>query len=841
MAGIKVPQHEIFKISTNKLKHSKWDLTISRKEAFANEELVPLFQGEIFRAISRIVKSNKIDYTQYIMSLESNSDKDFLRACKKGFKVNGKKFKRFVGTTGGLKNNTVLFVSDDIYDELYEISECGRDKNVPIIPAKLEAYRALFCSASQRIVSPNKILVVSDCITQYFDDVIEIDNGGDGIEPTMKVLKNELLENNASDGYNLCTIQYMKKVAKAIGLNYIPNGVCLRNAWLKGMLYPFPIVEFFDKYMNGNYIVKDIWGNDTDIREVEMIITESSLKLWSSYNSVQDYVDNYKKYGYDFSVTKISPHKLEDERAVNYQYLQSYDFSDDDIKELCEPTVKFLKDSMCGDYESTLNFLGINGNLKDNSWQQALGVSEYMLNDPYIIDSVHRMIKKKISDAKIGKLIVNGNYQIISGDPFALMQHICGLKITGILKAGEIYSSYWNEKNIDEVCVYRSPMTNHNNIRKCNINHSEEAKYWYQYMDNIMIINSFDSFWMAENGADADGDLCYSTDNSVLLKNYKSLMPLMCTQRKAEKIIPTEEDIIKSNLNGMGNKVGQITNRATSMMDVQANFPKDSKEWNIMAYRIACGQLYQQDEIDKIKGIKAKPMPRYWFSIKDCVDDEQRLLCSNKKPYFFIYNYDYIKKEYNDYVVSVQSKCLRKFEITLEELLTKQNLTIEEADFIKSYYKNMTVGLGECSMNKICWYIEKEFEGYKLSLKHSGRFDYNKLKYPKKRCTEEHRKGLKFLCDEYVKQVALYKKEQELKKESSGECHTEQTKAERKFMREDYAKSAKEVCPNDEERLNIVLDMCYGCKNNRQFCWDVVGDLIIKRLEELKNNGELYI
>ena len=97
------------------------------------------------------------------------------------------------------------------------------------------------------------------------------------------------------------------------------------------------------------------------------------------------------------------------------------------------------------------------------------------------------------------------------------------------------------------------------------------------------------------------------------------------------------------------------------------------------------------------------------------------------------------------------------------------------------------------------------------------------------------------MCDQYVKQVALYKQEQELKKESSGETRTEESKKERKFMREDYACSAKEICPNDEERLNIILDMCYGCKNNRQFCWDVVGDLIIRRLEELENNGELYI
>lgn len=841
MAGIKVPQHEIFKINTNKLKSHKWDLTITRKEAFLNKELVPLFQGEIFRAISNIAKTSKIDYTQYIMALEVNSNKDFLRACNKGFKINGKFFKRFVGTTGGLKNNTVLFVSDDIYDRLYEISECGRDITVPIIPAKLEAYRALFCSASQRIVNPRKILVVSDCITHYYDDIIKIDSSGEGIEPTIEILNNELLENNASDGYNLCTIEYMGKVAQSLGLKYIPNGVCLRNAWLKGMLYPFPIIDFFDKYMNGNYIVEDIWGDKIDIREVEMIITESSLKLWKSYKSADDYMEKCKKYGYSFSVTKICSHRLEDQRAVNYQYLQSYNFSDEDIVELCEPTVKFLKDSMCGDYGSTLKFLGINGNLNDNSWQQALATSDYMLNDPYIIDSVHRMIKKKIDDAKIGKLIVDGNYQIASGDPFILMQHICGLSETGILKENEVYSEYWNNKNVSEICVFRSPMTNHNNIRKCRLNNTEEARYWYQYMNNIMIINAWDSFCMAENGEDFDGDLNYSTNNRVLLDRFEQLMPLMCAQRKVEKVIPTEDDIIKSNLNGMGNKVGQITNRATNMMDIKAGLEYNSEDWNTMNYRIMCGQLYQQDELDKIKGIIAKPMPRYWFSIKDCENEGQRKLCANKKPYFFIYNYDYVKKEYKDYMKSIESKCLRKFGFSLEELLNKDTKTDIEQEFITKYHDNLPVGMGQCSMNRICWYTEKQLEGYKLSLKHSGLFDYNKLKYAGKRCSEKHRDGLKFLCDEYVKQVASYKKAQELKKESSGECHSEQKKVERKFMKDDYAKSAKEICPNDEERLNIVLDMCYGCKNNRQFCWDVVGDLIIKRLEELKDDDELYI
>ena len=155
-----------------------------------------------------------------------------------------------------------------------------------------------------------------------------------------------------------------------------------------------------DKYNNGNYLIEDIWGNTQDIRECEIITTESSFKLWQSYSSIEDYMEKYKKNGFEFSVTKIAPQVLEDEREVNYQYLQSYDFSDEDIKELCEPTVQYLKKAMCGDYESTLKFLGINDTLNDKSWKQGLLVNECMMKDSYVIDSVHRIIKKKIDEAK---------------------------------------------------------------------------------------------------------------------------------------------------------------------------------------------------------------------------------------------------------------------------------------------------------------------------------------------------------------------------------------------------------------------------------------------------------
>lgn len=832
MAGIKVPQHEIFKIGTSKLKYYKWDLHITKKEAFLCDELIPLFQGEEFRAIAKILNKNPkyIDYTKYLFALYVDKKSDFKRAnSKRGFKINGIKFKRFVGTTGGLKGDTVLYVNEEIYEELYEVSECGRNKDIPFIPAKLEAYRALFCSASQPILSPNKILVVKDCIIKYKDTVINLDDS-DVIEPTREVLKDIDLENNISDGFSLCTIDFMKKISEKLELDYIPSGVCLRNAWFKGMLYPFPILEFIETYNNNNYMIEDIWGNIQDIRECEMITTESSLKLWKCYNSIEDYMTKYKDNGFDFSVTKISPKKLDDIREVNYQYLQSYDFDENDIKELCQPTIDYLKKSMCGDYNSTIEFLGIDGNLNDNSWQQALFTNKYMLNDPYIIDSVHRMIKKKIDDAKIGKLRIGGNYQIASGDPFALMQSICGLETTGLLNANECYSKYWNDKNEKEVVIFRSPMTSHNNIRKCQLANNDNLSYWYQYMDTIIIINGFDSFCMAENGCDYDSDILYSTNNKVLLNKHIVLPAIQCVQRNAEKIIPTEEDIILSNLNGMDNKVGSITNKVTNMKEVQSRFQKGSDEYKEMEYRMECGQLYQQNELDKIKGIVFKPMPRKWYSIKDCETEFDKTLCANRKPYFFIYIYDYVKKEYNDYIKLNQNKCIKTFGIKLEELLSKENKTKEEEDFIYWYNRKMPIGFGDCSMNKICNYVEQEFDKYKSSLKSNGMFDYNLLKV-KRRCTEEHRNKLFELSQEYVKKISQFKVN---KNEDLLDQEDEDFFNNRDNFKNHYYNIAKEICPNDEERMNICLDLCYGYKNNRQFCWDIVGELIIKRLEEIK-------
>lgn len=816
MAGITVPQYDIFKINTAKLGYYNWDLTISKHEAFLCGEIVSLFEGQEFRLISLILDRpiESIDFSNYILIAEVANKADFKRITTKGFMVNGILFKRFVGTPNGLKHNTLLFVNAEILEELNRRCDCGR-KEIPIIPSKLEAYKSLSCSASQPICAPKGVLVVPDCITHIVEDVINIDDSSDLPEPDVQFIKNKEIENTVSDGFSLCTIDYMKRVAKSLELDYVPGGVCLRNAWFKGMLYPFPIMEFFEKYYDSNTVV-DIWGDEHDIHDIEMITTESSLKLWKAYESINDYIRLTKENGYTWAVTKISPKELDYQRELNYQYLQSYEFNDEDIEKLCAPTVKYLKDALCGDYESTIKFLGITSGADPNTWQQALYEAPFMLEDPFIIDSVYRMIRKKIDQAKIGRILVQGNYQIASGDPYALMQSVCGLNVTGLMRAGECYSSFWNDMSQDEVVVFRSPMTSHNNIRKLRVVNTEESKYWYQYMDTIFIVNAFDTTCQALNGMDWDSDIIFSTNNDVLKKRYRKLPCILCVQRKVEKIIPSESDIIKSNLDGMGNQVGTITNRITAMMEVLSRFDKGTPEYNTLQKRIETGQLLQQNEIDKLKGIVAKPMPKYWYDLHKCETDFDKSICVDKKPYFMIYVYDDYKSKYNRYIKESNKTQLLKFGDT----------GTPSEEFLEYKESRNPFGMGPCAMNRICWYIEQQFKGCLSKLKKASNFDYRVLRYDVPYSSDLKVK-MQQLANEYAATV-----HENIKK--NDETSREDGANKKRLIQKHYRDQAAKLIPNDKERYNVILDLYYSNMINRQFCWDTVGELIIKRIRELQ-------
>uniref|UniRef100_UPI0018AB6E68 RNA dependent RNA polymerase n=1 Tax=Flavonifractor plautii TaxID=292800 RepID=UPI0018AB6E68 len=661
----------------------------------------------------------KPDYLCVIMDRE----KDYIRACK-GFTINGIRYHRLLGTNGGVKNETIVFVSDRHGDELRKRIDNGRDLGKEMVAAKLEAYKALTCSASIPVSMPNGVLVVNDCETKFPADIIYINDEMDG-EPFMEERPSTIVELNESDGYGIMLPSLADRWASEIGIDYRPSGVNTRFAWEKGMVFCFDFLEFANT-VAGNYIVKDAWGDERDIRDVELILTTSMVKLWDSYDSCEHYLQNCIENRYTFGIAKVCPRALESERNLNYQFIQSYSLTDEDIDELIAPTMNEISDILYADYQKTVLFLKGMGLNEDNvesiedDYVKALMIDPNMIDDPYIQSKIFQLIKNRINEAKVGVIKVHGNYSIVSGDPYSLCQSVFGLEVTGILKSGEIYNGYWADHGADQLACFRAPMTCHNNIRAVTVNRSNEAKRWYKYMNTCTVFNSWDTAAHALNGMDKDGDLVMLTDNRVLVENLHPLPALMCVQRKAKKKIVQEEDFIRANIDSFGDDIGKTTNRITAMFEVQARYPENSEEYKILDYRIKCGQLFQQNAIDKAKGIIAKPMPREWFdrhyalAIED--PNKRRIYLSilaDKKPYFMRYIYPDLMKHYNTYIKNTNKKAQREFSISVEEMLEKEpdELSEREREFIHYYLACMPVGISDCVTNRICRRFERAFDG----------------------------------------------------------------------------------------------------------------------------------
>ena len=788
------------------------------------------------------------DYMMVVFDKKSHYDR-----ARKGFVITvdgiSTTYRRLIGTANSIKKNTIIFVNVDVYDKLMWHMNNGRNMNKPVIPAKLEAYLALSCSGSIPIREFPKIMVVKDCITHaVIPEMIHLDYTDLNIEePIMETRYNQEIEINGSDGFGLMTPEFSKKVNAELGGD--PNECVTFNsrcAFTKGMLVPFDFVAFAEKKAGGNYFVEDVWGNIQDVRKFDIILTESMLKLWDSYSSCEDYVNNCKEHGYDFCIAKTAPHELDSQQTSNYQFLQDYtNLTDEDINELVSPTVNYIKDALGMDWRKLLIYMCGKG-LDEKTYEYADPVAKSIMvcpeivNDKYVRSRIEKMIAKTIKDAKIGVLQFHGNFQIITGDPYCLAESIFNLPKKGLLKCGEAYSKYWVDRNVELVTAFRAPMIVHNNVGQLKITHNEEIDYWYQYIKSTIVLNNFSDICIRECGCDYDSDTFMTTDNRILVEKYRHLPAIDCVSIKPDKTIPTEDDFVKSEKAGFNDQIGAITNKGTGQKSMQAAYSPDSEEYKILGYRAICCVQLQQSKIDAVKGAWSRPAPKHWVDNKANIvhdGDSEEIIRKKqlnsklvvKKPMFFIFNYDYLHKEYTKYIKNVNANSQLRFGKSLNELLSMSELSDEEREFVNNYYKYLPVDCSPGVINRICWKIEEEFRN--TDVLPDANFDYHLLT-SNATYTKSEFKAIEELYREYICTIRNIKKNYAMRNDNSAE---DDMVADLFLTKELWKEKCLSICNNEKVLTNILLEICYNSGNSKSMVWDVCGDQIVKNLLE-KNN-----
>lgn len=756
-------------------------------------------------------------------------------------------YKRFLSTSSSIKKSEIFYVNELYIDELMKRVNNGRNE-VAFVPAKLSAYMALTMSASNPVTNTPNVLVINDVETKFKTSVIEMD-GSKQEEPIMKQIDNYEMRLNASDGFGFITKEFADVWAKDLNLDYTPSGFVTRNSFLKGVLLPFPINEFASEFAN-SYNVKDVWGKEWDVRNVDIILTTSMLKLTNSYDSWEHYYNCCLENGYTFSVTKQTPKKLDMERTTNYQFIQSLELSDKDIYNFIKPSIDEIKNIKGSDWREALVYLrgttlNEDSDVIRDDYTTAMMIDPRIINDSYVRQSINNMIKKKIDDCKKGTIKVRGNYQMVTIDPFVLAQHIFGLEVRGLLKENEYYSDFWNRHNVDHVVAMRAPQVSYNNIAQFHFKITDEMKKWYRYLDNMMIINAWDATCARMSGMDCDGDVCFTTDNEYILKGTKRFsLPVVCLQNSSEKIMCKEKDFVGADkilISGNFDDVGITTNRATSIENIKSRFEYGSKEWLELDYRVQACIQKSQDSIDVAKGVKIEyGFPKSWINrkhnvvLEDDNDDVKRdknfnnSLIADKKPYFFIYVYPHIKSEFVKLKLRENKRCMRKYGKTLDEVLNNQE-SQEEVDTVKYYNLKKPVDESPSLMNKIAWFVENEFSNFKLLKTNSN--ESKMLLKSDKVYKKAHYNAVLPLYNEYVKQMKDFYSKCNF---TSYDYHDKTLNREEMLF--NLRDKALSICNNKEDLCNIIIDICYSSdKKSKHLAWAICGDQIIKNLLN-KNN-----
>ena len=383
------------------------------------------FTDEVKRQISII--NGKIDDMLFMpeyVSVVINNINHYKKIIKDGLYINGYRYVRLMCSAGQARVNTVILIREDFEAEVKRRLKCGA-KEVKITKNKYNAYFALSSSSTYLIPKPN-VLLINDCERTMAKDVDWIEKiPQDEKSPLSNnervITTKKELEFNFFDGCGAVSVEFAQRVAAELDIDYIPSAFCVRCAYVKGMVFVIDFKKFAQE--NNIHHVNDLYGNSQKIDDIDIILTKSQFKLYNAYDSIEDYDRLCNENHFLWGVTKLTPKYDDNFFRSNYQFCQAIDLrKEEDVEELCQPTVDWLNGVANNDVNYTLLYLL--GKLCDNpdtdfsnimnltsdNIAKALLLNPDMINEEYIKSTITYSINKKIRESYLGKLILNGNF-----------------------------------------------------------------------------------------------------------------------------------------------------------------------------------------------------------------------------------------------------------------------------------------------------------------------------------------------------------------------------------------------------------------------------------------------
>ena len=417
-----------------------------------------------------------------------NSIAHLMDLVKHGLNMNGIHYVPFFAGSSDIRNGASAWIDVDIHAMIGKWAMCGlQTKDLNIAVNKYAAYIGLLMSSTRKFkdvygnaLDIRRVCVVKDVFVEVADTVDFISNGtlNTGLQETVKV--------NAFDGAS-----YIRPECT--------GGRCstLRAPWVKALAVPVDFLGFAKEH-GLSTIIKDYWGNDVDLDDIDLILTESCFKMAGQYKDFDQYQTAFEELGHEIRVCveEHAPRK----KAMPYQQLQTLVGGDqqDAMKLACMTKEHFDKFS---DPHETGALIGGNLGRAAKLWPD-------LLVEPYTACQLEEAYTAKRNRALGGKVFDLGYNAFLAPDPVAMLEALFGLPVKGVLKAGECFCKNAGRGWVD---VTRNPHLDHAHVILYAVRKPSDY-----FMGPTMYLSIWDMTTIRLR-ADYDGDHVWYSRNAFLL------------------------------------------------------------------------------------------------------------------------------------------------------------------------------------------------------------------------------------------------------------------------------------------------------------------------------------
>lgn len=839
--NIETAQYTLVKIPISELIKQNFNATVSRDMEINEEYLIAQGDSPLFDQIERLRGQFSSHINEIILVVAKKNpkqEKDLRHILDKGFIYNGIHYSRFGKSASQGKDGITAFVCDSIFDELYMITQMDIEIDECVI-SKYEAQRCLLFSSCTLIKDymPNIVIIgeyEKTLQNQLIKYVVEREKEFvDKETGKAKKYKSREIEEGYKDlkispfdGCGCHEHGFMENVSAQLGLDYNVIGTQVRLPFVKGYSVYVPFRQILKEW--GYEYITDIYGTKHPISMVDCIWNISMFKGHKIFkekygnNAWTEYMNTVRKYEFKLGISKYSHHvkHLNKYTRMNFQYLQCLDLwnqkyidayenksvsdydiidsnNDGKIVTLAKYTTSLFEKIIKGDKFYTYKFMGImdtDGYEPESKYLEAALINDVMLKDPAVKQFIYRKLKKSIDEAKVGKIYCSGFYHTGVGDMIGYLQYAVGEEPVGCLGKREIYSGNFD---CGDIISLRSPLVDPSEVNKIRISKNDIINRWFGYFkdQDVVMFNIYDVSLPQQGGADCDGDIFLLCDEPIIIdsKIDKNIILDIEDKVTAQSKPYTKENIIEYEVMTRDNRIGEITNVATS---IENRYTTNEDIKTLYSNYSSLLRIFQGKEIDFLKtGFR-------WHMNSGLRKHLKQL------PYFLLYNYPSKLKTY--------------------KTLSEKNRQIEnKEDKVK-----LNAYHSPSPMNELCDYV---CTWEKKNILWNN--DVNNL--VDTRCliinNDLHLSDKKIMkiCRRYINQYAAEIKQHiKLHREKSDD---ENHKFNMDSVVTEYRKCILKELQIDEELIaNYVIKVSYSSISiSKSFAWAGYGDYII---DNLRNN-----